>query len=178
MFDNAEDPKLLREYWPVGGTGGVLVTTRNHTLSFEPCGVGIEISTFATHEGSVLLLHLLNRSQTSDSTESAYELSKRLSGHALAIYQIAGLIQSRAWSIADFVKMYDKNAKRVHHVSQGKRSLGTVWQLSFDSLDTESSKVLGVLSFLDPDSIPQVLFESELLQRSGRGISYHDDEWG
>jgi hypothetical protein len=168
----------LREYWPIGGTGGVLVTTRNHTLSFEPCGAGIEISTFATHEGSVLLLHLLNRSHTSDSTESAFELSKRLSGHALAIYQMAGLIQSRAWSITDFVKMYDKNAKRVHHVSHGDTSLGTVWQLSFDSLDQEAARVLGVLAFLEPDSIPQALFESEELQKSGKGISYHDDEWG
>jgi hypothetical protein len=84
---------------------------------------------------------------------SAMELSSRLSGHALAISQMAGLIHKRGWSIEEFMKLYSRNAQKI----ENRTSLDTVWKLSFESLEKNSYQLLGVLSFLMPDSIPDAL---------------------
>ena len=88
--------------------------------------------------------------------DSAVELSKKLSGHALAISHMAGLIQRRSWSIAEFMRIYSKNPRRAH-----QSELQALWDLSFASLDKDSRTFLGIAAFLVPEPIPQFLFEFE-----------------
>ena len=163
IFDNAEDASLLLPYWPLASRGRILITTRNYGLTFEPAQQGIEVYTFTPLAGSELLFHLLSHDVaqqiSSMETQSAYKLSEKLSGHALAISQMAGLIHQRSWSIEDFVAVYEEHPKRLHSTSSFGRSIDTVWQLSFESLGSEASALLGVLSFLVPDGVPQSLFE-------------------
>ena len=158
IFDNAENADLLLQYWPLAMDGCVLLTTRNHSLAFQPAGHGIEVSPFDSTKGSEFLLNLLSMDiaidLTSQEAESALELSQRLSGHALAISQMAGLIHRRGWSIKEFLEVYSRNAQKMDH----KASLETVWKLSFESLDADPASLLGLLTFLMPDSIPILLF--------------------
>ena len=117
-----------------------MVTTRNHSLAFEPAETGIEIAPFDTDVGSRFLLHLLSLNIAQDlstgEVKSAHELAEKLSGHALGISQMAGLIYRQSWSIQEFLAIYNKNTRKVHEISGGN-SLGAVWQLSFESLDPE-----------------------------------------
>lgn len=163
IFDNANDENVLIDYWPVASKGCALITTRNHNLAFQPADTGIEILPFGTEAGSGFLLHLLSLDiadkLTVQEAKSAHELSERLSGHALAISQMAGLIHRRSWSIEEFLAIYDKNTQKIHGSATGD-SLDTVWYLSFKSLEPECSAFLGVLCYVSPDSIPQELFES------------------
>lgn len=160
IFDNAEDPRLLLDYWPAAGRGHAIITTRNHSLAFEPADRGIEISSFEPDGGSKLLMQLLSLDVTNEIKESevksALELSEKLRGHALAISQMAGLIHRRSWTIKEFISVYEKSTQRFNH-----RALDAVWRLSFESLGVESSEFLGVVSYVAPDSIPQALFEPE-----------------
>ena len=177
VFDNAEDADLILRYWPFASDGLVLVTTRNHSLAFEPAGAGFEVPHFDVETGKHFILRLL--SMDADNVDnrqesvSAMTLSKQLNGHALAISQMAGLIHKRAWSIEEFLQIYSTNAKMMEQ----RTSLDTVWRLSFQSLDTATSSLLGALSLLMPDSIPQELFQPSESKYLPDGLSFCRDEF-
>ncbi|TVY82554.1 hypothetical protein LSUE1_G002863 [Lachnellula suecica] len=164
VYDNAEDMDLLRDYWPSASRGQALITTRNRSFGFEIADGGLEIHTWDTETGSRFLLHLLSTDISEELKEdevvSATELSHKLSGHALAISHMAGLIHRRAWSIAEFMKIYDQHPSEMHGVS-GNNSINALWDFAFKSLDPQSRAILGVLCFVAPDNIPQSLFELE-----------------
>jgi hypothetical protein len=158
IFDNVEDPELLRPYWPTG-QGHSLVTTRNHLLAFHPADSGLEVQPFSSQEGAEFLSHLLSRdvdySTSNDDLTSAIQLSNTLGGHAFAISQIAGLIHRRAWSITEFLRIYKRNSyKMLQH-----GTLDALWRLPFRSLSGSASSILGIICLLNPDAIPQELFE-------------------
>jgi hypothetical protein len=91
---------------------------------------------------------------------SAEELSLRLSGSALGIANIAGLIHKRRWTISDFMSIYINNHRRVH----GSEELQALWDFSFQRFHDDARKFLEVISFLMPDDIPESLFKvKELL---------------
>lgn len=157
IYDNAETIGLLRDYWPLSGSNGrVLITTRNHSLGFDPADAGLEILPWDTDTGSKFLLHLLTGHISAELLEneaqSAYSLSERLSGHALALSNMCGLIHRRSWSISELVDVYDRS-------KDFKDGLETVWKLSFENLRPDCAALLSAFTFCAPDSIPQSLFE-------------------
>ncbi len=116
-FDNAVDSELLFKYWPVANKGCALITTRNHFLAFDPGEAGIEVVPFDLEFGSRFVIHLLlidfATEVISQETKSATELSERLSGHALAISQMASSIHRRSWTIQEFLAIYDRNTQKM-----------------------------------------------------------------
>lgn len=163
IFDNAEDLTLLRSYWPVVGRGQALITTRNPELAFELAKGRIEVKTWDPELGSKFLIHLLStnigQQLRDDEAASAHELSRRLSGHALAISHMAGLIHRRAWTIAEFVEIYNQHPSEMQGISENN-SINALWDFAFRSLDANQKAILGVMSFIEPDNIPESLFET------------------
>ncbi|KAA8645136.1 uncharacterized protein ATNIH1004_009353 [Aspergillus tanneri] len=144
IYDNAETSELLRDYLPLSGsTGRILITTRNHSLGFDPADAGLEVLPWDTATGSRFLLHLLagqiSAELLANETDSAYSLSEKLSGHALALSNMCGLIHRPSWSISELVEV----------------------GLSFESLQPDCAALLSVFTFCAPDSIPQSLFETD-----------------
>lgn len=159
MYDNVESADILMPYWPTSTHGHAVITTRNLSLAFEPASSGLEVTSWNAQTGSDFLLFLLKKNIGQDAeTEatSALALCERLSGHALAIQHMAGLIHESAFSIQEFMNMYLKSDQRAHTTKE----LAVPWSFSFQSLDSDSLSLLGIMSFLMPDSIPQDLFES------------------
>lgn len=112
--------------------------------------------------------------------QSALELSQQLDGHALAISFMAGLIQKRSWSIQEFLSIYEKN-KRDLHGQRCPNALSTIWHLSFKSLSPESAALLGILAYINPDSVAQELFTKAekdslpaLLRTSTNELDFYD----
>jgi len=178
IFDNAEDSKSLREFWPTSNHGRVLITSRNHILASQPASKGIEITTFEKKEGAAFIMFLLQHERHEDPSEkeleSAEVLSEKLQGHALAIHQMVALILLYSCSIEAFLEIYDENTREVHreereigHYAGYAYFLETVWKMSFDTLTDPqrnhnlASMVLGVLSFMSADDIPEGLFTSK-----------------
>lgn len=108
--------------------------------------------------------------------KSALELSEKLSGHALALSHMAGLITKRSWSIQRFLAAYEKNMKKIHS-TRGKDSLDAIFHLSFEELDPCAASILGVLSYISPDKIPQELFESDDISQLPEDLSFCIDEF-
>lgn len=77
-----------------------------------------------------------------------------MSGHALALSQMAGLIHDGELSIKEFTSMYLENPQPAHAVD----ALSELWQYSFESLDSNSFSLLGIISFLQSDNIPMEIF--------------------
>lgn len=118
----------------------------------------MEVTSWDSQTGLNFLLHLITRDITDDEATSAHELSEKLSGHALAISAMAGLMHRRGLSITEFMTFYNQYPSRIHGIS-GNRSINALWDMSFRSLDPKSLAILGVMSFVEPDSIPQAIFE-------------------
>lgn len=159
MYDNAEDPALIRQYWPVAGHCHAIITTRNRLFSFELADDELEISNWDNDIGLNFLLHLLRTDITShledEEINSAHQLSNELRGHALAISTMAGLIHRRSLSINEFMRFY------IQHQGQVLGSVHALWNISFQELDSRAFAILGIMSFASPDSIPQDLFEPD-----------------
>lgn len=164
MYDNAEDTNLLRFHWPLASRGQILITTRSPAIAFEIADNMIEMVSWDNDTGLRFLLHLLSTDLTAELKEdeitSAQQLAQKLSGHALTISAMAGLIHRQSLSITEFMDFYNQFPSQVHGIS-GNRSINTLWDISFHSLSPQSHAVLGVMSFVDPDKIPQALFESD-----------------
>lgn len=176
---------MLLPYWPPAcSSGSILVTSRNHNLQFGPADKGIEVTHYDPDSGSKLLLHLLRMNIVGDisinEAQSALELSQQLDGHALAISFMTGLIQKRSWSIQEFLSIYERN-KRDLHGQRGPNALSTIWHLSFKSLGPESAALLGILAYINPDSVAQELFTKAekdslpaLLRESANELDFYD----
>ncbi|KAK1720838.1 Tetratricopeptide-like helical [Colletotrichum lupini] len=159
VYDNVESFDLLRANWPLPGSQGLaLITTRNHSLAFDPASGGLEVPSWNTENSTKFLLHLLSGHISADllanEAKSAYSLSERLSGHALAISNMSGLIQRRSWSISQLLDNYGSNLNF-------KDGLEAVWKVSFQNLKPDSAALLAAFSYCAPDSIPHSLFELE-----------------
>ncbi|KAL2874453.1 hypothetical protein SGCOL_010325 [Colletotrichum sp. CLE4] len=111
VYDNVEDFGLLRANWPSPGSQGLaLITTRNHSLALNPANGDLEVLSWDTANGTKFLLHLLDGHISTDllasEAKSAYSLAERLSGHALAISNMSGLIHRRSWNISELLDKY------------------------------------------------------------------------
>ena len=86
VYDNAEDPEILQEFWPLAGRGQALITTRNSRVAFEFADTGMEIANWNNEKGLKFLFHLLQ-------TDSARDLedSEVTSAHELAASLVAML---------------------------------------------------------------------------------------
>jgi hypothetical protein len=169
VLDNVEDPLLLDKWWPMArNDGSILITTRHASVAAQPVDEGVEVTEFAVEDGADFLMHLLTRPVNSESEKQAAKiLSKKLCGHALAINQIAALINARRCSISDFLKIYEKYPKTVHRERKSgwryvgyNHALDTVWDLSFQELDDDAKVCLGMLSFAAAEDLPSAFLHA------------------
>ena len=167
---------MLLPYWPGSSRGKAIITTRNRALAFEPASSGLEVTSWDAQTGSQFLLFLLKKSVGRDleaEGSSALALSERLSGHALAISHMAGLIYEGESSIQEFMMMYLKNPRPAHATNE----LAALWDFSFKSLNKNSLSLLGVMAYLAPDGISQELFEAGAGRKLPDDLDFCSDEF-
>lgn len=168
VFDNVDRTDTLEEFWPKEAAGSVLVTCRDPLIksSIYLRNTGITVPELREEEGIALLLRLTSRESDKDDIKQAPEVVRALGRYPLAIAQMSGVILARDLSFNEFLELYSQDIERreMLGISEGQSSslrrynqtLGTVWAL--DDLK-EGRALLEVISFLDPDSIPESLLE-------------------
>jgi hypothetical protein len=175
VFDNADDPDILYDWWPTKGVGSVLVTSRDPLAKdgFYPLSVGIDMKPFTPEEAGTLLQKLSRRENEANGRDSCIRIAAILGGVPLAITQMSGIIRRRHLSLGEFEEYYRDNAKRLHEmrISMGQTSYGhtisTVWAV--EQLPKAAAALLKVLSLLDPDRIPE-----DLLTEGARYVPLED----
>ncbi len=164
VFDNADDPHVLQKFWPSGGKGSVLVTSRDPNIranSFTGAGAaGIDLKSFTSDEAVGLLKRLVQRRSDQALEHSLRDFVERLDYFPFAISSMAGVIWQRGLTLEEIPDLYSKEdalAKflnttfRLHH--DGFHTLSSTWAL--EKLPAGAYAILKVASLLDPDGIQQ-----------------------
>ncbi|KAI0478368.1 hypothetical protein F4859DRAFT_54871 [Xylaria cf. heliscus] len=170
VFDNADKPELLLDFWPVYGAGSVLVTSRNpssweyyfsETQGLTLGGLG--------PPAAINLLKTVSQTTKEPANDSiAAEIVEQLERLPLEIVQIGSAISKRNLSLKGFVNDYARSSQfhSLYEASDNvpgyEHNLASVW--AFDALEEESPSVLlllNIASVLDPSCIQEeVIFNA------------------
>jgi hypothetical protein len=183
VFDNVEDRDTLADYWPIDGSvGSVLITSRDpHAKTpYYQVENGTDLQPLSAQDGAKLLLRLTWRDTDATERASVPSVVDRLGGIPLALTQMAGVIVRQDLSFAEFVTRYDEEEAHnslfgLSFEARDKRdrpgayahTLASVWGLE----DLKKSQgLLEVAALMDPDAIPESIFEGSLGELSLDGF--------
>lgn len=182
IFDNVEKSEDLDQFWPLGGNGKIIVTTQRPDIGFKLTDHEVTVHPFSPDQGRDCILNLLSwPGGVPSDPPSAEALNEELGGLPIGIIHMTALMRASKTSLKTFLRDYRKNKARYHSkdapgaagiAPKSKPSIGTNWNISFSALQDQSQSLLGILSLLSPNNIPQSLFKhwDECASRSTRGL--------
>ncbi|MEV0176373.1 FxSxx-COOH system tetratricopeptide repeat protein [Streptomyces sp. NPDC050803] len=158
VFDNADSPEAVRPYFPSGGPGNILVTSRNPQWA----GVAkpLEVDVFRREES----VDLLRRRGPDISDEEADRLAEALGDLPLAVEQAAAWRAETGMPADEYLRLLDE--KQVDLLSLGapldyQFPVMAAWNVSLDHLETKNPAAMQLLqlcAFCAPESISRNLF--------------------
>jgi hypothetical protein len=157
IYDNAEDPRLVRDYLPFRG-GHALVTSRSaHWTGLAPV---VELKVWPPEEA---VAFLLKRTGSQDES-AARDLAHELGYLPLALEQAGAYIVETANTLRNYLKLFKTRRQelwsREHKPLEYPDTVGTTWELSFQEVKKGSPAAVDLLNlcaFLAPDDIPKEL---------------------
>jgi len=157
VFDNAESLSEVQTFFPTGGAGKILVTSRNP--EWAGVAVAIEVDVFARYESKEFLT---NRTpELSD--DDADRLAEALGDLPLAVEQAAAWHAATGMPVDEYLTLLEQ--KRVELLDEtstnGQRSVAAAWNVSLDKLESVNPAALQLLqicSFFSPDPISREFF--------------------
>ncbi|MFI6803574.1 FxSxx-COOH system tetratricopeptide repeat protein [Streptomyces luteogriseus] len=165
VFDNAESPETVTPFFPRGGTGRILVTSRNG--QWVNMARTIEVDVFAREES----IELLRRRGPGLTDDKANQLSEALGDLPLAIEQAAVWLTETGMPAEEYLELFE--GKREEFVSRRSELLelappmdyqlpvAAAWNVSLDRLkDTNPGalQLLQVCSYFAPEPVSRSLF--------------------
>jgi hypothetical protein len=162
-LDNVEEIDSLQDFWALSEKGSILITSRHDVDIFGLATDGNELGVFSNTDGAEFLLKMIKRAPyTDEDKDAAHKLSRILDGLALALNITASQIRLRKISIPNFLRFYEKNSKKFRSVAQNevgyRHSLKTCWATAFQDLTQDATVLLGTLSLIAPDDVPEAMF--------------------
>lgn len=178
IFDNADDPIILADYWPQG-SGSILITSRDPLAKnmFTSRPSGLDLGPLTQQDSLSLFSHLTTSFNDSED-DIAQQISNALGGVPLAISQMAGIIRRQDLTLSEFLELY---TDREEHASlyetkfdtnliTYRHSLSTVW--AFEKLKPQARQMLELISFLDPDVIGEDLLMEASVELFSEGTHF------
>ncbi|WP_435205055.1 FxSxx-COOH system tetratricopeptide repeat protein [Micromonospora sp. bgisy143] len=169
IFDNAESPEAVRRYFPNGGSGRIMVTSRNPQWS--NVGRQLAVDVFPRQESG----DLLRRRSPDLSEEDTDRLAEALGDLPLALDQAAAWLAETGMPTDEYLRLFEEKRVELLEVSvplDYQLPVAAAWNVSLDRLAGSSPgalQLLQVCSFLAPEPIPR-----NLLSR-GRAGSVHPE---
>lgn len=162
IFDNADEPDILEDFWPNEGVGCVIITSRNPNADRTQFYSmrSLKLGPMVTEDATKMLFRLTDFTKTNKSYGEAHNLASRLDGFPLALQQISSYVRRTEMGFAEALNLLndDATARRLlssHEVSG--HTVATVW--ASQAIDKPSNDLLQVLAFLDPDAVPEYIFK-------------------
>ncbi|MFF0107447.1 FxSxx-COOH system tetratricopeptide repeat protein [Streptomyces hirsutus] len=172
IFDNADSPERVRDYFPTGGSGTILVTSRNRRWSVV--GPSLEVDVF-TREESRQLLRRSSAYGEELADGDADLLADALGDLPLALEQAAAWRAETGMPVSEYLRLFEHKRSELLEVSPPpdyQLPVAAAWNVSLDHLETRSVTALRLLqlcSYFAPDPISRSIF-------SGLGGSSIDPE--
>ena len=186
ILDNADDPSIdISEYFPTGGRGTILITSRNPGCTAYRSVGSNEIASMALDDAITLLWRVSEEEDVRN--ESLRKLAKRvvetLGCLALAIVHAGALIKQKLYGLEDYCEAYSSNRQRlfghqtIHARTDYKYTVYTTWEISIKMIRKLPSKnptnsscwssksvesaldLLNIFSVLHMDNIPVEILE-------------------
>lgn len=158
VFDNAEDIGTVRSYFPTGGAGKILVTSRN--LEWSAVAGTLSVDVFRREESK----SLLQRRNPDLSDIEADHLAEALGDLPLAIEQAASWHAATGMAVEEYLSLIEQKRLELFEESTSPdyaKSVAAAWNVSLDRLE-ESNKaalqLLQVCAFMAPEPIPRTIF--------------------
>ncbi|MFE0132858.1 FxSxx-COOH system tetratricopeptide repeat protein [Streptomyces sp. NPDC059037] len=165
VFDNAENPKVVRKYFPSDGPGRIIVTSRNFQWSTDASS--LEVDVFAREESVALLRR--RSSQLPD--EAVDHLAAALGDLPLAVEQAAVWLAETGMPVQQYLEVYERNFTELMQSEPPgdyPLSVAAAWNVSLGRLREtrpDALQLLQVCAFFAPEPIEWDLFSAV------RGIS-------
>lgn len=171
VFDNVDDIELLREFWPVGNYGNVILTSRDpylHTVDFGDLE-NIKTKPLNQQESLSLFYKVAEKNENTQHGRFFDEVFPEWGGIPMAITHMGLFIKNNFLTLDAFSKLYQESSPMIHVHTNAydsyPHSIATAF--SVEKLDAKERSILQLLSYFDPDSIPSDLIYSGFHGGSG-----------
>ncbi|MFG2029066.1 FxSxx-COOH system tetratricopeptide repeat protein [Streptomyces sp. NPDC048825] len=158
IFDNADSPEQVRHYFPTGGNGTILVTSRNRRWGLV--GGSLEVDVFTREESK----ELLRRSGPLLEDDEADRLAEALGDLPLALEQAAAWRAETGMPASEYLRLFESKRTELLEVAPPpdyQLPVAAAWNVSLDHLETRSPSALRLLqlcSYFAPDPISRSIF--------------------
>ncbi|RYN36471.1 hypothetical protein AA0119_g12327 [Alternaria tenuissima] len=180
IFDNADDPSVLVDFWPCSNNGSALITSRNPFAQESNLAEhALQMKAFTDAGGSAFLRTLIPKTRplSSEDQEALEWLARYFGGLPLALRQAGAYITYSNCTPSYFKRLYQQHGDSIDQYQipgalKHEKTMATVWEVSSKTISPGGLIILDVLSFFDPDSIPANIFEvANVSQTYGRSLS-------
>ncbi|MFE9968084.1 FxSxx-COOH system tetratricopeptide repeat protein [Streptomyces sp. NPDC005525] len=164
VFDNAESPAAVQEYFPStpagGPVGSVIVTSRNpqwNTLAHP-----LEVDVFEREES----IQLLRRRNPDLSTEEADMLAEVLGDLPLAVEQASAWRAETGMPPAEYLRVFEEKSAELMAVSpptQYEKTVATAWNVSLDHVEQKNAgaiQLLELCAYFAPEPVSRQFFSN------------------
>lgn len=169
IFDNAHDPAGIHTFLPQGGSGHIVVTSRNPNWGDWATPLTVPVM----DEGDAVAL-LAKRTRHTDE-RSAKTLASALGFLPLALVQASAYIEATAISVADYLTLFEQRRSELWKDEYAPYdypyTVATTWSIAIDAIRKESpvsGDLLTLCAYLGPENISRSVFtqSSDLLPTS------------
>ncbi|MBC2902430.1 tetratricopeptide repeat protein [Streptomyces sp. PSKA01] len=167
VFDNADSPEAVRPYFPSGGPGNILVTSRNP--QWASVAKPLEVNVFRREES----VDLLRRRGPDISDDEADRLAEALGDLPLAIEQAAAWRAETGMPVDEYLRLLDEKQVDLLGLAAPldyQLPVIAAWNVSLDQLEAKNPAAMQLLqlcAFCAPESISRNLFAG----RAGASIT-------
>ncbi|MCB5181671.1 FxSxx-COOH system tetratricopeptide repeat protein [Streptomyces antimicrobicus] len=154
VFDNAEDIETVRGYFPTGGPGKIIVTSRNR--DWERVAAPLTVNVFEREES----IALLQRRARDLSHEDADRLAEALGDLPLAIEQGGAWHAATGMPVSEYLNLLDQRRPGILELDPSPDypvSVAAAWNISLDQLadsNPAARQLLEICSCMAPEPIP------------------------
>ncbi|UCE07514.1 MAG: CHAT domain-containing protein, partial [bacterium] len=163
IFDNADNPDLLKPYLPHNPNGHILLTSR--AQMFESLGMvkPISVNKMTLDEANEFLIKRTGKKHTADKElKSMKQLAAELDYLPLALEQAGAYITRKQCLFENYLSSYKNRGLRLlerYDIDPDiyPQSVATTWLMNFEQVERTSkaaADLFRVSAFLYPDSIP------------------------
>ncbi|KAF2758785.1 hypothetical protein EJ05DRAFT_538089 [Pseudovirgaria hyperparasitica] len=159
VFDNADDPDIIHDFWPTGRAGSVLVTRRYPFAKEGAFGrfAGLDLPPLPVEEAGRFLQMLSQREEEEGSLDTCRKIVTNLGCLPATVVLIGYEIRSTQLTLKENEEYFRGHAKYFHEVvvpdlTEPRPVAATS---NIDSLSDPAYALLRVLSVLDADKVPE-----------------------
>jgi tetratricopeptide (TPR) repeat protein len=158
IFDNADQPEDLRQYFP-GGPGDVLITSRNHRWQSTVATVPVDV--FTREESREFLS---KRAPVKATDPDTNRLADKLGDLPLALDQAGAVLAETGMPVREYIGLLDERFTKIMDLGKPAdypESVTAAWQISVEKVREqlpEAQELLRCCAFFGPDPIPRDVF--------------------